>query len=316
MREIYIDSRKRKEPYGNSYTMYIQNTLKSVTSVDLVSATIPNTMYNITNGSNIFNVNGEGCSIPPGFYSHTGLYKTINSSNCGVSMSLFENEGKFIFIKNEPFTINLNSPEFINMTGFTNGSLYSNIATTANGIYDATIHGMSFVKSSNVMNLKTYGEYIFLDIEQLRRPFTLEATNDPYDASTSTRFAVIPMDVQSGCIKTFKEMSDYKISIEYPRPIDRIDRLTVRWLDWAGNVINFNGVDENQIVLRFHTHETINEEYEENDTTRETIDKYIEQVKAKLEEETVKKPEKRSMLGKWVVILAILLAITGIYVYR
>jgi hypothetical protein len=296
--------------------MFIQNPIKSVTAVDLVAATIPNTMYNITNGNNIFTVNGNAFSIPSGFYSHTGLYKTVNSSNCEISMSLFENEGKFVFVNSTPFSIEINSKEFLNMTGFTSGTLYSNIATTANGIYDMSVIGMSFVKSSNVMNLKTYGEYIFLDIEQLRRPFALEATNDPYNADTSTRFAVIPMDVSSGCIKTFKENTDYKISIEYPRPIDQIDRVTVRWLDWAGNLINFNGVDENQFILRFHTNEPVTSNEEERDVTRETIDKYIEQVKSKLEEETVKKPEKRSMIGKWFVVLIVLLAIAGIYVYR
>lgn len=272
MREIYVDSRKRKEPYGNSYTMYIQNTIKNIKSVDLVAATIPNTMYNITNGNGIFTVNGNVCSIPSGFYSHTGLYKTINSSNCEISLSLFENEGKYIFLNSNPFNLTINSSEFMNITGFTSGTLYSNVATSSNGIYDTGITGMHFIKSSNVMNLKTYGEYIFLDIEELRRPFALEATEDPYNADTSTRFAVIPMDVQSGCIKTFKEQTDYKISVEYPKPIDQIDRLTIRWLDWAGNLINFNGVDENQFILRFHTKDP---EIEKTTSSNENIEKII-----------------------------------------
>ena len=60
------------------------------------------------------------------------------------------------------------------------------------------------------------------------------------------------MDVSSGCIKTFKEHSDYKIQVEYPKPIDQIDRLTVHWRDFYGNLLNFNGVEENSILLRFY----------------------------------------------------------------
>ena len=253
MREIYIDSRRRKEPYGNTYTLYIQEPIKNVTSVDLVAATIPNTMYNITNGNGVFKINSNTYSIPNGFYSSTGLYKTINNSNCEVSMTLFENEGKYTFTSNSPFSLQVNSNEFSMISGFNTGTLYSNVATVSNGIYDTSLFGKRFIKSSNVVNFKTYGEYIFLDIDELRRPFSLEAVEDPYKADSSTRFAVIPMDVGSGCIKTYKEQSDYKISVEYPKPLDMIDRITVRWLDWKGDLVNFNGVDENQILLRFHT---------------------------------------------------------------
>lgn len=248
--------------------MYIQEPIKNVISVDLVSATVPNTMYNITNGMNVFRVGSNSYSIPSGFYSGSGLSKIVNTSNCELSMTFFENEGKYILSKQDPFTLTVNSTEFSNVTNFY-GTLYSNIATVSNGIYDTSLFGKNFVKSSSVINLKTYGEYIFLDIEELRRPFSLEAVEDPYKADSSTRFAVIPLDVSSGCIKTYKEQSDYKISVEYPKPLDRIDKLTIRWLDWAGNLINFNGVDENQILLRFHT---VPEEREDVSSKSENIE--------------------------------------------
>lgn len=268
MREIYIDSRKRKEPFGNSYTMFIQQPIKNITSVDLVSATIPNTIYNITNGSNIFSLNGNLFSIPNGFYSTCGLSKTINSLNSGVSMSLMDNEGRFMIASKTPFIFSILSNELLNISGFNSGTLYSNIATKSNGVYDASLLGTSFIKSSNVVNMKT-GEYVFLDIEELRRPFCLEGVNDPYKADSSNRFAVIPLDVQSGSIKTFKEQSDYKIRVEYPKAIDSIDRLTIKWLDSQGKIVNFNGVDENQIILRFYT--TIQKEQDDKKEKTEKI---------------------------------------------
>lgn len=313
MRELYIDSRKRKEPFGNSYTMFIQQPIKNITAVDLVSATVPNTIYNITNGRNIISVNGNVLSIPNGFYSSCGLSKTINALNADISMTMFDNEGKFVIASKNVFSLSILSNELVNITGFNTGTLYSNIATTANGIYDTSLTGINFVKSSNVVNMKT-GEYLFLDIPEIRRPFSLEAVNDPYNADSSHRFAVIPLDVQSGSIKTFREQTDYKIRVEYPSPIDSVDRLTIRWLDSNGNVVNFNGVDENQIILRFHT--VHKEEVIKENTTRQEIDKYIKEVKTRLFEETEKKPQKKNTLGKWFVILVILALIGGIYVYR
>jgi hypothetical protein len=136
-------------------------------------------------------------------------------------------------------------------------TLTSNLATFSNGIYStSTYFGKNFIKSSNVSNFKTCGEYIYLDIDELRRPYSIDAVNNVYNSQSSTIFAVVPLDVSSGCIKTFKELTDYKIGVDYPKPIDQIDRLTVRWLDYQGNVVNFNGVDENALILRFYESQT------------------------------------------------------------
>lgn len=252
-REIYIDSRRRSEPYGNSYTLFIQNPLKNVTKVELVSATIPNTIYNITNGKNLFSINQTtNCSIANGFYSSSSLVDAIKKSTTeNVQFSFLCEEGKFIFYSPDEFTLNVYSTEFSLITGISNSSV-SNLATTSNGVYSSSYLGNQFIKSSTVANFKTYGEYIYLDIDELRRPHSIDAVNNVYNSQSSTIFAILPLDVSSGCIKTFKEHTDYKIEVEYPKPIDQIDRLTVRWLDYNGNVVNFNGVDENALILRFY----------------------------------------------------------------
>lgn len=255
MREIYVDSRRRSEPYGNSYTLFIQNPLKNVTKAELVSATIPNTIYNITNGINIFSVNETTySSIANGFYSSGSLVNSLKSGvGDGVELSFVCEEGKFIFHSANSFTVNVFSNEFSLITGFNKGFLVSNIGTFSNGIYaNSTYYGDYFVKSSNVANFKTCGEYIYLDIDELRRPHSIDAVNNVYNSQSSTIFAVVPLDVPSGVIKTFKERTDYSVSVEYPKPIDQIDRLTIRWLDYEGNPVNFNGVDENALILRFH----------------------------------------------------------------
>lgn len=48
---IYVDSRTRDSnlfPNGNAYSVYLTNPIKNIKRVDLVSASVPNTMYNLT----------------------------------------------------------------------------------------------------------------------------------------------------------------------------------------------------------------------------------------------------------------------------
>jgi hypothetical protein len=75
-----------------------------------------------------------------------------------------------------------------------------------------------------------------------------------YSSSTSsTSFAMIPMDVPSGYVKIFKENTDYGVSVIYPSRIDKLSRVTVRWLDNYGKPISFNTFDNNSFTLRIHS---------------------------------------------------------------
>jgi hypothetical protein len=197
----------------------------------------------------------SNCSIANGFYSSSSLVSSLKGGvGNGVEMAFVCEEGKFIFHSANVFTLNVYSNEFSLITGIpVNTLIVSNLATFSNSVYSTSPYfGKNVIKSSNVANFKTCGEYIYLDIDELRRPHSIDAVNNVYNSQSSTIFAVIPLDVPSGCIKTFKERTDYSITVDYPKPIDQIDRLTVRWLDYEGNPVNFNGVDENALILRFH----------------------------------------------------------------
>ena len=61
------------------------------------------------------------------------------------------------------------------------------------------------------------------------------------------------MDVTGGAVKRFKKFSDYDMSIEYTNPIRKLERLTVKWVDKNGQLLNFNGLNDNSFILRFHT---------------------------------------------------------------
>ena len=54
-RLVFADSHNRDSalyPSGNSYVLHLTTPIKNIERVDLVSARVPNTLYNLTNGSN------------------------------------------------------------------------------------------------------------------------------------------------------------------------------------------------------------------------------------------------------------------------
>jgi hypothetical protein len=255
-RDIYIDSSRRSEPYGNVYTMFIQNPMKNVKQVDLVSAVVPNTMYNITNSS-VFSIHDlttlvdTQVQVDPGFYSACSLANAINNNQSLILADMLDGEGKFIFSNIVPFTTGFSiknaTSEFSSITGIGQNEV-SVFGNTININYANNWN----LKSLNVINMHPTGNFVFLEIDQLRPPYPIDAVQDPVKSESFLKFATIPMDTISGTTKIFKENSDYKISVHYPTPIDKVDRLTIRWLDTNGNVLNFNGVDQNSLILRFH----------------------------------------------------------------
>jgi hypothetical protein len=111
----------------------------------------------------------------------------------------------------------------------------------------------AFINTSGLSNT-----HVFLDIQELRTPFHVDARKlgvggTPSGNTASSSFAMIPLDVFNG-VKYFKETSDYKIDAKFPSRIDRLDRLTVSWVDINGRpVTGLNNTTGTGFVLRVHT---------------------------------------------------------------
>ena len=254
---VYADSTNRDTllyPSGNSYTLHLTTPAKSVTRVDLVAAKVPNAMYNINNGLNVIEVGTTTFSIPPGFYSAYGIADAL-SVRIGLEVKYLPDEGKLWFFNGvSPFTLQMISPEIQRVCGFKSNTAYTATLTTLNPAYASGPAGY-FIKSDLVVDLST-NEFVFLDIDELRTTQVTDSkalVGETYSGQTiRSTFAMIPMDVGSGCIKNFKEDHDYVISITYPQPISKLSRLTVRWYDKYGQLLNFNGFENNAFVLRVH----------------------------------------------------------------
>jgi hypothetical protein len=194
-------------------------------------------------------------SLNQGFYSAGGLASALTAAvNNVFSVSYLSNEGHFIFSNATSFSFRINSSQLSSLLGIPGGVNYSSTLATE---LDPCFSGQYIFKSSTIIHMNP-NEYIFLDIDELKTPYhidtrSLQGTTGTVSGSNINRaFAPIIMDVKSGSIKTHSENADYTISVMYPEPINSLQRLTIKWYDGRGNLINFRGSDEHAFILRAH----------------------------------------------------------------
>lgn len=276
---LNVDSNNRDTtlyPFGNSYVLNLVTPIKSVSRVELVAAKVPNTIYNLTSPitTPVFTFSNAGATsnvfLPQGFYTATTLAADINASRQtpSLTVSYLPVEGKYLFMSTDTnFTVRANTKEFASMMGLPyNTTLTATLNTSTNNWpqYSSNVSLASnfFVKSSNVLDLSP-NEFIYLDIEELRTVQTHDARkivqmthsnttiNTTETSTVENTFGIIAMDVDSGVYKVFKESGDYKIKADYQQRLPKISKLTVKWKDVYGNLINFNGLENNSFILRF-----------------------------------------------------------------
>lgn len=278
IKQVFVSSENRDKdlyPNGNSYSLHITQPIKDIHRVELLYASVPNTMYNLTNGGNVIKFSNvisttddplTTFSLPKGFYSSHELSEQLNNTInniTGIQVSYLRTEGKFLFRRPEPFSLEIDSEELSSILGFENNKIYesSNVTESLelniplysnNTIYN----GQDFIKSENMVDLLN-NQGIFLDVEELQTYNTEDAkslTGNTYSGGNIRRtFGLIPLDVPSGTIKTFKKSTDYDLFCDYAYPIKKLDRLTIKWIGRFGQTVNFNGSDDNSFLLRFYT---------------------------------------------------------------
>lgn len=294
IKNVFVSSEKRnvnQHPYGNSYTLHLTSPIKSISKAELLSVSVPNTIFNLTDGTNVIafsntwtsqDVAGSSdtsnltfFSIPSGFYSAAGIASELQyaiSNSTSVSINYLSSEGKFLFSRptsGNTFSMYTSSDEMAKILGFkssnTNVLINSTNVAVDTSLFkplysDNTLYNArNFIKSDHIIDLNTT-KGIFLDIEELRTPLNQEATGldggtlGTFSGQVMTRsFGLIPLDVPSGSIKNFKKHNDYDLCVDYPYPIEKLDRVTVKWVDINGQVVKFNGLEDNSFVLRLHT---------------------------------------------------------------
>jgi hypothetical protein len=262
MRYIYVTSDNRdttRYPYSNSYVMDLIEPIKDITEVALMSARVPNTLYNLdhTPGSNILSVvtsvGTSNITINPGFYTANDIVTAVTSvipASNPWTIEFVPYEGKFLFTSPNLTSVNVlttQAQQMIGISNLINATLMSADPVYKN--YTSYTAGTKFVKSPNISD-PVIQSYIFLDIDELKSPYIHDTRSNPYATSLMNHcFGVVPLDVAFGTFKAFKE-SDFKLSIKFKHPVSSLSRLTIRWLDRNGNVVNFNGLEDNSFMIR------------------------------------------------------------------
>ena len=340
VRLLFVDSTNRDQtlfPNGNNYVLHLTRPIRNIERVDLVSARVPNSMYNVSSGANVLQIPSasQTVSIPPGFYSVYDLATALTTAAAPLTVTYLAWAGKFIFSsQTSAFTLVFSST-FGSLMGFPTGK------TLASALAPATLPtfaGQQVLVATSLPHMNP-NDQIFLDIDELKTPahvYTGGLTTVQNQvgsqsltqvtvtgANTERTFAPITMDVGTGCMKHFSENRDYSISAFYPEPINSLQRLTIRWLDASGTPLNFNGADWNSFILRLHLRETVVEGDPED---HDPLEKRVAQLEIMrmVEDAQQKEREKRSAkqtggrtpFGKWTVILLALLSVLGYVLYK
>ena len=288
VKNVFVTSENRDTtqfPYGNAYTLYLTNPIKNIKKVELLYASVPNTLFNLTSNANFISFsntttqimsnlsNLTNFSIAQGFYGASGLATELTNAignATAITVSYLASEGKFLFtraVATGPFTMCIRTTEAANLLGFPDSIVgtqidSANVAvqTTLNvPIYsdNVTYRGLEFIKSTTIADLNV-AEGLFLDVEELRTICNENADKlatglDTTSGQTPSRsLGIIPLDVVSGSVKKFKKSTDYDLEVTYPYPIQKVNKLTVKWLDKTGHTVSFGGSDDNSFLLRFH----------------------------------------------------------------
>ena len=315
-RLIFADSQNRDAtlyPTGDSYTLHLTTPVKNIERVDLVSARVPNTMYNLTDGSNVMAFGSSNISLNKGFYSIYGLAQALSDALTPITAEYLPDEGKVLFSNAATFSIQIHSSELGAMIGLT-GSHASSLASDTDPAYS----GKYLVRSTTLVDL-SLNDYVFLDVEELRTPSHVDAralvgsTGTVSGGNANRSFAPIIMDVGSACIKNFHENKDYRISVAYPEPINVLQRLTVRWYDRDGRLINFRGWDTNAFVLRLHVREDPERLLPPPPPLQDVELKRIIDAMTTVLPPPPKEPEKKFKIPWFLLVLAVLI---GVFIWK
>lgn len=204
---------------GNPFqcSIILGNRHRKIRSISLKNAQVPIGFYNVRAPYNTMNVNSLVYTVPPGNYSSASFLATLNTT-IGNSVGVFAINAaqNLMSLKagSGALTLNVASLSLLSFMGFTDGQTGTFITAT----------------NSYIINFDTY---INIWIENLGQS-SLEPSQITFK---------LPLNVTSGGILQWTELSQFTQKVIVTDRGARLDRLNITVLDRYGNIINNNGID-------------------------------------------------------------------------
>lgn len=256
---LAIDSRDRNSdiyPNSNNYRVPLP-LYKDIVSIELISAEIPNTEYNINSSNNQIYFDDSGstviATIPVGFYTITDLLTAISTEMTATGSQAYTATldpltNKITITAAAPWSfLFYGGVELYNTTNrsvYLPNSIGPIIGYNINDLTGATSY--TGTKPYNLLGTS----YILLCIPELENIET-------FDSHAASAFAKISMDVPRGEIKYYT--AEEKLLIKYFSPKKgKLSNMTIKFKKYDGTLYDFNG-QENSLTFRIITEDETQE---------------------------------------------------------
>ncbi len=240
VKRLIVNSKHRDSGSSNDFSVYIKPAIEKIKKVKLISASIPNTFYNITDDMTfIFSYVNEGggsteIQVPmiPGSYTITSLLDFLNANS----------DGKFTLSFNST-TLRIEAVNNSSSDTIISGSQFTPNFQEVLGIYlsilvENTGNPIGFSASPFLGGYR----YLLLNIT----PFNVFCKNTQ---GTAYATFIITEQKNSTDIEFYKPLSDFQ-QIEYNQMVNNVNELKVQLLTPEGKILDIN--DSNfSFVLEF-----------------------------------------------------------------
>ena len=258
---VQVDSRdKETSASANNYVMYLTEPVRQIKNIIIRDIQVPNSTYNVVAGKNTFTIDAVTVTLAPGSYSGLDLASHIFNVTTGqagldATWNVVYDTGskKFIFTQTSVFAITFGSSDLADTMGFDNTTAYSS-ASYAEDYYvkDVTLQA-SFIPSDRVANL-VKEKYFYLSIDELSDPRvqTAKRTNSAggFSGNNLSRiFGKVPVYSGPGSDIFFDRNGMFTLQRRYVSPLTSLSRLSIKWMDYKGDLIDFNGLTNNSFTL-------------------------------------------------------------------
>lgn len=253
---IYSGDREQKDSTNpNDYRVKLAQSYRGISHIELVSANIPKTGYIVNSTNNIINFTDSGgapaliATLTPGNYTADELATEIDTQMTTSSAATGATDAytvannaktsKFTIVQagGGPFEMQFNGgTELFGPNSNTRAKLLANSSGDILGFGPNDQTGATSYTSSKRYNLAG-PDALFLEIEELGG--RVQGSNH----NMTNVFAHVQFSASSSAINFHTNQSDTKNVKYFSPPKGKLEKLTIRWRDYLGNLYDFNGID-------------------------------------------------------------------------